>query len=431
MLLEERKTNLGEQKNESSLKSFSIYGLFGYKNITIPFDKKALIIISENGAGKTTILKILYYTLSCKFRKIVHLNFECVKFVFTSGEIVEIRKTDIEKFLSEEKNLKNISSHPASSFDVASIEGKTYMASDRNNIRNIQEIKETITNNLAQKIMYFATSRRIEEELNILGEKSKEINFNNIDTEIVRFGMNDIENEFKNIEVEMIDCAIEIFGQTSGEILKNSIRNGIIEKKIERNLDIDIIRLIFKRIEGKISFSEDEDHVIEELIKTRKIYDLEQNLYLMNFLSTLIKLYNREQKRKDEVIRNFISVCNKYFEYFNHNDQRKIIYDEAKAKIEIFNTADNRKIELKNLSSGEKQIVSLFFKVYLEAQEDFIFIIDEPELSLSIDWQELLLPDILKAPKCKFLLATTHSPFIFNNELDLNATGLDTFVMEK
>jgi len=67
----------------------------------------------------------------------------------------------------------------------------------------------------------------------------------------------------------------------------------------------------------------------------------------------------------------------------------------------------------------------------LESSEEFILLFDEPELSLSIEWQKLLLPDILKSGKCRLLLAVTHSPFIFDNELDLNANDLDIFVREE
>ena len=91
----------------------------------------------------------------------------------------------------------------------------------------------------------------------------------------------------------------------------------------------------------------------------------------------------------------------------------------------------NSSIDIRNLSSGEKQIISLFSKIYLESSEEFILLFDEPELSLSIEWQKILLPDILKSGKCKLLLAVTHSPFIFDNELDLNASDLDTFLLEK
>ena len=39
-----------------------------------------------------------------------------------------------------------------------------------------------------------------------------------------------------------------------------------------------------------------------------------------------------------------------------------------------------------------------------------------------------LLPDIMKSKKCNFLLAVTHSPFIFDNDLDKYAIGLDRYI---
>ena len=47
----------------SDLKSFTISGLFGYKDIALPWDEKVLILIAENGAETTHILNILYQFL--------------------------------------------------------------------------------------------------------------------------------------------------------------------------------------------------------------------------------------------------------------------------------------------------------------------------------------------------------------------------------
>ena len=86
-------------------------------------------------------------------------------------------------------------------------------------------------------------------------------------------------------------------------------------------------------------------------------------------------------------------------------------------------------LALSKLSSGEKQIISIFSKIYLsESDRRFIVLFDEPELSLSMLWQRQLLPDIINFNKCDFLLAVTHSPFIFDNELDQYAVGLNEYV---
>lgn len=68
--------------------------------------------------------------------------------------------------------------------------------------------------------------------------------------------------------------------------------------------------------------------------------------------------------------------------------------------------------------------------MYLEPDNDFIVLFDEPELSLSIYWQKKLLPDILNSKRCDFLLAVTHSPFIFENELLEYTIGLKDFISE-
>ena len=79
------------------------------------------------------------------------------------------------------------------------------------------------------------------------------------------------------------------------------------------------------------------------------------------------------------------------------------------------------------LSSGEKQIVSLFSHLYLSHQNNYIVLIDEPEMSLSVKWQRMFLQDVRKGGFCYGLIAVTHSPFIFENELDRYAHGLEEF----
>src|SRR5271170_3642807 len=68
-----------------------------------------------------------------------------------------------------------------------------------------------------------------------------------------------------------------------------------------------------------------------------------------------------------------------------------------------------REIKLSHLSSGEKQIVSLFSHLYLSGGDQYFVLIDEPELSLSVPWQRRFLVDIRSASFCVGLVAVTHS----------------------
>jgi predicted ATP-dependent endonuclease of OLD family len=119
-------------------------------------------------------------------------------------------------------------------------------------------------------------------------------------------------------------------------------------------------------------------------------------------------------------------VCNNYL------IGKKVFYDESDIKIYIKSDSSSESLPLNKLSSGEKQIISIFSKIYLsEDNQRFIVLFDEPELSLSMTWQQKLLPDILNSKKCDFLLAVTHSPFIFDNELDRYAIGLREYIEPK
>jgi predicted ATP-dependent endonuclease of OLD family len=73
-------------------------------------------------------------------------------------------------------------------------------------------------------------------------------------------------------------------------------------------------------------------------------------------------------------------------------------------------TLDNKNIGLQFLSSGEKQVLRIFIET-LRAESNSIFV-DEPELSLHIDWQKQLIADMqLLNPNTQIIFAT-HSPEI-------------------
>jgi predicted ATPase len=163
-------------------------------------------------------------------------------------------------------------------------------------------------------------------------------------------------------------------------------------------------------------FSENEKELIINIIDNKEIFD-DSHIYLALFLSNLIDVY-KKQKTNDDSIKTFSTIVNEYLE------DKEVFYDERKVEISIKDKKKKKAVKLENLSSGEKQIISLFSKLYLERTGDLAILIDEPELSLSLEWQKRLLVDIVKCPNVVLLVAATHSPFIFSNELDKFAQPL-------
>lgn len=82
--------------------------------------------------------------------------------------------------------------------------------------------------------------------------------------------------------------------------------------------------------------------------------------------------------------------------------------------LEVYLKTNNKQIELKKLSSGEQHLIVLFHSLIFQTTEGGICLIDEPEISLNIDWQDQFidtLKDVAKLIPLQFIVAT-HSPQI-------------------
>jgi len=101
------------------------------------------------------------------------------------------------------------------------------------------------------------------------------------------------------------------------------------------------------------------------------------------------------------VVNDFFAVTNKTFEIQGSNV--------------FFRQPNGEELKLDKLSSGEKQLLIILTKVLVQDKEPFIFLMDEPEISLDIEWQYKLIDTIRRLnPSCQLIMAT-HSPGIFGD----------------
>ena len=99
----------------------------------------------------------------------------------------------------------------------------------------------------------------------------------------------------------------------------------------------------------------------------------------------------------------FINIVNKAFK----NTGKIVNTEQSKLQFKIGEEVlENNK----RLSSGEKQFLIIMLTVLLQRKEESILIMDEPEISMHLDWQRSLLNNIKALnPTCQIILAT-HSP---------------------
>ena len=76
--------------------------------------------------------------------------------------------------------------------------------------------------------------------------------------------------------------------------------------------------------------------------------------------------------------------------------------------------ADGSSVRASELSSGEQQVVVLAYEILFRTENSTLVIIDEPEISLHVNWQYTLIKDLtaMAKPSGLQLLMATHSPSI-------------------
>jgi len=221
--------------------------------------------------------------------------------------------------------------------------------------------------------------------------------------------MEDVSNRWERITQEMRNTSINGFSQVNGHMLEElteEINPATIQyEKIE---DENALALALSR---SGSVTEKSRRRILELVQSKLIRGKKFEP-LAYFLSNLITIHE-SQKEKDDSINDFVRVVNGYLY------DKEIAYDASELSLKVVSKSDRTPIRLDKLSSGEKQIVSIFSKLFLdfEPEKQFAIFFDEPELSLSMEWQEKLLRDIVDSKRAAFLCAATHSPFIYEGDL--------------
>ena len=452
------------------IKSFKINKLHETLNFELKFENNTLILLGENGSCKTTIIKMLYYTLSLQWGKLSQYNFESIE-ICIDAEQYKIAKEDIfmssvalddmllrrlplpvrraiQNMLERDERidlegLEMICKH----YDIPveyilqelSIEespnlfSKTSNKKNRRNhfLKSLQDIRKKVEN---IHVLYLPTYRRIEQELRVVLEgrideddfrsrRIRRLHENNNYTELIEFGMRDVDEAINNTLTNLKDSSRANLNDLTlgylGDIVDEKYKS--IDAKEIASIDENTIHQIMNRVDDTILSGERKEKLFNTLqeIKNRDIQSEHDKVVCHYFL----RLYesHKELNQKETSIRDFVDVCNRYLQ------NKTMKYDSPSFEFGITSNYDDHDIKLFQLSSGEKQIVSLFSHLYLTNKHDYLVLIDEPELSLSVKWQKTFLEDVRKGAFCNGLVAVTHSPFIFDNSLDEYAHGIEEF----
>ncbi len=356
------------------IRSIEIKELNNRVDAAMEFNEDLNIITGRNGSGKTTLLKLIWYLISGNLERIIpEILFRSVSIETDSFSLNIMQKEPDQGSLNckfaKEPNVSVNFEIPLRRTDDQKIH--------RLNVR----IARTMHSSL-----FFPTFRRIEGGFTRFSRYV-------IADESTRYHSEQLSRRFGEGTTEMLQ---EAMSRLSTEV-------SVYDHKFIASISThDIVELLTEKY-ADVSLKTNDLHVKLSEEITQKISETNP---VENAPPVLKDIQNRVEqvtKERDSLLRPFSVLGERIRDIFQYAGIRVttgITLGEAK-----------QAIESDKLSAGEKQMLS--FLCYNTFSEKAAIFIDEPELSLHVDWQRRLLPTLLAQETGNQFFIATHSPFIY------------------
>lgn len=435
----------------NSVKSVHAKGVHGRFDIQQTFHPGVNILYGRNGMGKTTLLHILANVLNGDYRRFAYLGFDSVEvlvdddstitierykesddhtltvqtgdFYSVIGQVKEIQREDALSALHDEPLDRSV---PQTDFTDALLPS-AYFPAFRTMIEawgSVDEVRQFSypgdrslpgarrTSDSDQWVQLTAFARRL------FGQFVPQLSFpspREIEqrlTEEIQAAMLNLARVDRNL---LSQAFLDIFSSlSSSDVVKTTGTPEDILKEIKHLSD---------------SF-EEAPLKVETATEAGMYFNLRQQVHSFQVQPhseqvavPVLRVYRESLKRRmDEQQKSFASI-KLYLESVNEFLEGKRL--ESRAQLEVsgqFLKSSRSMVELdfgdgssatglRALSSGERQIVTLIYAAtHMSAQK--VVLIDEPEISLHIDWQRRLLKKMAEQMGGRQIIACTHSPIV-------------------
>ena len=427
-----------------------VEGLHDQFDFNIELEPGLNILYGKNGRGKTTLLHLLANLLELDFHRFTYLQFRRIEVSTSLGDSILLTKEEPgalpRVFLNG--NLTSLSpNNELSELEKDRIrealgERPTYLPAFRSILERARSDQDRYYRNSAERrdadydsitagemtalrAQYIQqsigfTPRQLQEEAVAIAEKTILCRqwFGKF-VPIVRYpSVADVEDalseEWRRAALEVSVKEQRMFEETFVQVFR--IVSGL-EKIPTTETNEDIISSISNLLtdqEFQSSNSESRAVFDKLLISAHSLSTsttpmLGVDNSLLGLYRQLLETRHAERRLAFQKSREFEESINKFLD----NKTLRIGTTGPRARLRqhvSVNTLSGPAYGLSALSSGERQILTMLYSASRTRFASGVFLIDEPELSLHIDWQRIILKELQNQSPDRQIIACTHSP---------------------
>lgn len=388
-------------------------------NIPLSPEENLSIITSPNGFGKSTIFRILHATFSNNIKQLVNEPFQRLEISIIDENRTGKNEVDtliVEKIFGPEDS--GCESEPnTQKIEIDYIRGNTRKEKSKFTL-TMDQVREDRKNGLGKYIppfviRYIPSDRlcpdfRYEYDFEKYSEKKVPTSSKMESMRVLHFS--------ESLKMRILGTLAN-YASVSHEIDMASPKT-YVEKKTSTRQEIFTLEnlndLNEKRMHlEKMGFLPSyrrwlKDEIFEHGDDLKKVIE---DPYLQIFYKNQIKKYL--------VFDWLLTRCQNFTHIINNLFLNAKISIDGEDGFTFFFRKSNCKIKGDKLSSGEQHQVVMYYDFLFNCDPGTLVLIDEPEISLHIVWQEQFtknLQDIINLNHLNFLIAT-HSPYIINDNL--------------
>ena len=361
------------------IKSLSVKGLNNRIDADLEFNEDLNIITGKNGSGKTTILKLLWYLVSGNLERVIfEVPFQQVS-VKGDSFFLAIHRRSAREITLTSTDLSNGTQK----------KGTVEQLDD-----TLRELNKRIVTK-SKKSLFFPTFRRIEGGFSGLSDVDHPDRLATSTTEMFQ---SSLERFSSDISTNGHRFIASISTHDVGTLLTQKYADINEEIRDRQSRLLDEISQKFQVSPGDAIGSEISEAVPSVLTDIQQVAKESERLFKPFLVLS-------------ELTRNILQY--QAIQVVGQNAHGEITKGITLGEGSDGATLETTKgaIASDKLSAGEKQMLS--FLCYNAFSENTVIFIDEPELSLHVDWQRLLLPTLLEQETGNQFFIATHSPFIY------------------